>query len=72
LIGSALGIFVDIVFIAIFMQQLKSFLREPGWAQVGVIAVLIALAAASALAVRAWWRGLPPAGKRYRHGRRAE
>ncbi|HUO82192.1 MAG TPA: VTT domain-containing protein [Gammaproteobacteria bacterium] len=68
LIGSAFGIFIDIVFIAVFMQQLMAVLREPGWAGVGVIAVLIALAASAALALRAWWRRLSPASENYPQG----
>ncbi|CAN5227136.1 VTT domain-containing protein [soil metagenome] len=56
LIGSALGLAVDIVFIAVFMQQLQEALRDPGWASIGIIIVLVAAAAGAALALRRWLR----------------
>lgn len=56
LIGSAVGIFVDIVFIAVFMRQLQAALREPGWVSIGIIVALLAAAVGAALALRAWLR----------------
>lgn len=56
MVGSAFGILTDIVFIAVFMQQLKAVLREPGWVSVGIIIALIAFAVSAGIALRAWWR----------------
>ncbi|MGH8495588.1 MAG: VTT domain-containing protein [Gammaproteobacteria bacterium] len=55
-LGSTIGIFVDIVFIAVFMRQLQAALREPGWTSIGIIVALLVVAGCAALGLRAWLR----------------